>query len=233
MMDAQPKFIFFCDTETTGLDPQKDDLLELYFVVTSFSAPFVPISSGPSFGHFLFSGRGRDRVLSGECNEFVAKMHAKSGLRAVLEKPEDLVFLSAAEAILLSFSNNWPGVDKDVTVLPDEERRAITDSKVVIGGNSAHFDLAFLRVHLPRFAARLSHRIFDVSAMSLLARSLGMPRLPKSERHRAKQDVEECIFQARLITNWFDVPPSDRRTEPLSDEAYAKLRDMAFGPERV
>lgn len=226
MNEYRPAFLLWVDLESTGLDPQKDDILELYFVVTSFESPFLTASYASSaFGHYLFSGRGRDRLLAGECNAFVAKMHEKSGLRAELEKPaENLTTLSAAEDALLSLSADWPGVDVDVTALPDEERRAVTDSRVVIGGNSAHFDLSFLRVYLPRFARRLSHRIFDVSAMSLLARSLGMPRLPKSERHRAKQDVEESVLQARIISSWLDAPASSRNYEAFSDDSYAFAR---------
>lgn len=202
----------------------KEDVLELYLVLMAFSPPFLPIDG--TSRHYIITGRGRDRVLAGDCHAFVLKMHQKSGLLGDLDVLDNLSDLATVEKDLLNLSKDWPGVGVDVTKLPDDERRRVTDSKVVIAGNSAHFDLSFLRAHLPRFAARLSHRVFDVSAMSLLARSMGMPRLPKSERHRAKLDVEESVLQAQIISDWLDVPRHDRRHVPMTDDEYAAVRKI-------
>lgn len=224
----RPAFLCWADIETTGLDPVKDDVLELYLVLTTFSSPFLPVDSKAS-RHFIITGRGHDRMLSGDVHAFVYSMHERSGLRAELDDLDKLSDLATVEKDLLDLSKDWPGVGVDVTKLPDEERRRVTDSKVVIAGNSSHFDLSFLRAHLPRFAARLSHRVFDVSAMSLLARSMGMPRLPKAERHRAKVDVEESMFQAQLISDWLDAcPQSFRRRVPMTDDEYAAARKIWY-----
>ena len=223
--DAKPVYLCWADLETSGLDPLKEDILEIYLVLTTFTPPFLPVKSPH---HYIITGRGRDRVLAADVHPFVLKMHEKSGLRSELDDLEKLSDLATVEKDLLDLSHDWPGVGVDVTKLPDEERRRITDSKVVIAGNSSHFDLSFLRTHLPRFAARLSHRVFDVSAMSLLARSMGMPRLPKAERHRAKVDVEESMFQAQLVSDWLDCPPSLRRRIPMTDDEYAGERKIWY-----
>jgi hypothetical protein len=73
----------------------------------------------------------------------------------------------------------------------------------MLGGNTAHFDLGFLRVHMPEFAKRLSHRVFDASGFYRQCLSVGMPELPKPvEAHRAKEDVERSIELARECGRW-------------------------------
>ena len=83
--------------------------------------------------------------------------------------------------------------------------RRISDDadKAVLAGSSIHFDHSFIRRYMPELNARLSHRHYDVSAVSMFARSLGMPRLPKTEAHRAAQDVLNSIAQAKAVAEWF------------------------------
>src|SRR5690606_27766948 len=57
---------------------------------------------------------------------------------------------------------------------------------MVLAGGSVHFDLAWSRVHLPRFASCLSHRVFDVSTLKIAERTYGEPfDSIKGDRHRA------------------------------------------------
>lgn len=53
------------------------------------------------------------------------------------------------------------------------------EERPVLAGSSVHFDLGFLREEFPAFAKRFSHRLYDVSAIKLFCRSLGMPALPE------------------------------------------------------
>ncbi len=77
------------------------------------------------------------------------------------------------------------------------------EDKPVLAGSSVHFDLGFLRYHMPEIAARFSHRLYDVSAVKLFAQSLGMPKLPKTEGHRAVADILASIEDARSCAEWF------------------------------
>ncbi len=72
----------------------------------------------------------------------------------------------------------------------------------MLAGSSIHFDHAFLAVHMPRFAARLSHRHYDVSAIKLFCQSLGADKFPKAEAHRAKDDIAESIAHAKACAEW-------------------------------
>ena len=76
------------------------------------------------------------------------------------------------------------------------------DERPTLAGRTVHFDLGFIRHHMPRLAARLSHRVYDVSAICLFCESLGMPRLKKGEAHRASEDVLESVEHARRCAEW-------------------------------
>jgi len=77
---------------------------------------------------------------------------------------------------------------------------------VIAGSSVGTFDLQFLRVQLPAFTKRLSHRAFDASAVRLVARSLGMPDTPEEQKkepaHRAMADAEDSILLMRRYVEW-------------------------------
>lgn len=220
--------LLWLDLETTGLDPRKDLLLEVFGYVADLSDPFrsglaahAVISSGVyenAAGSVLVTQPPLDnpgRGLGGDVpstlhstlpwgagctasfyeigghrsgivvDEFVRKMHTDNGLFEECRRSE--VSIGMAEATFVELL-----LQRD----PDEE-------KVVLAGSSVHFDLSFLRVHMPRLAAMLSHRVYDVSAISLFCYSLGMARLPKStEQHRARGDVLASVEHAVRCRDW-------------------------------
>jgi oligoribonuclease len=147
-----PHHLLWIELETTGLDPREDHILELAFILTEFHYPYDIITRG----HYLVNGPGRQMLLAGECGDFIQDMHGVSGLRAALEKAENTTTLPTIESDLLALSERWPGSK---------------DEKVVVAGNSVHFDLGFLRHHMPSFAKRLSYRVFDVRALELARRT--------------------------------------------------------------
>jgi oligoribonuclease (3'-5' exoribonuclease) len=114
-------------------------------------------------------------------------MHQQSGLLQDLHRHDgQLHYLAEVERDLLN-------------VVPEKDE---PDQKTVLAGSTVSFDLEFVRNTMPRLAARLSHRVYDVSAVKLFCRSLGMPALPKQEQHRAAADVLESIAHARACAEW-------------------------------
>ncbi len=55
---------------------------------------------------------------------------------------------------------------------------------------------------MPTLAERFSHRYYDVSAVKLFCRSLGMPKPQPAEAHRAMADIQESIAHARQCARW-------------------------------
>lgn len=193
-LKENPKHLLWLDLETTGLSPQTDHILEIAWVLTSFDFPYLESKRA----EFLIDApnliRPETKAVSGtfvqSLHSVVQEMHDRSGLwRNLTEASQagELSSLRKVEEVLLHLSEDWP-LGKH--------------GRTRLAGHSTHFDLGFIRVHMPEFARRLSHRVFDVSAISDYARSLGMPRLDHVEAHRAREDVMGAITHARRITRW-------------------------------
>ena len=116
-----------------------------------------------------------------DLSSFILDMHGRNGLLA-LSRSRDAKPLGAVDYEL---SN----------LIPNE---ADSERKAVLAGAFVHFDHDFLKFHLPKTSARLSHRHYDVLAVKLFCRSVGMPTIPKSsaDDHRAFVGVREALADA-------------------------------------
>jgi len=166
--------LLWLDCETTGLSPDRDALLELAVAEADLERPF---DIGPIY-NAVFRFTDVDALTP-----FIVTMHSKNGLLA--ECAKSLTTVLDAEDHLLNFVPEVSG-----------------DDKPTLAGSTVHFDHGFLRAHMPRLAARFSHRHYDVSAVKLFCRSLGMPKPPKAEAHRATADVLESVEHAKLCAEW-------------------------------
>jgi len=166
--------------------------------VTGFGYPYE-VLPGTGRTYLVDGGLGRLEVA----DAFVREMHVASGLWRDLDPDNDRKRRSSLleiEEDLLRLSSTWP----------TERGR-----KLLVAGNSCHFDLEFLRARMPRFASRLSHRTFDASAFYAFTRSLGMPPIAKPTiSHRAEDDVEKTLRLARTCARW----ALDRWVVPSEDE---------------
>ncbi len=172
--DARASRIVWIDLEMTGLDLERDRILEAAVLITD--AELNEVAEGP-------------RLVIHQPEEVLAAMdawcqehHGQSGL--LRDVRASRLSTREAEAALLEFV-----------------RRHAPEGACPLGGNSVHQDRAFLRRHMPRLHRWLHYRNVDVSTLKELVRRwypqayAGRP--PKGEAHRALQDIRESLAELR------------------------------------
>jgi oligoribonuclease len=180
--------LLWCDIETTGLDPLKTHVLE---IAVSEADLLDPFNVKPLYHSIVFFPRrsgakhqpDRDELWAA-IDPFVVAMHTKNGLFDECVRMGK--FLSTVENELLEL----------VPMVDDKEERP------VLAGSSIHFDHAYINVHMPLLAKRLSHRHYDISALKLFCQSMGMSKFLKGNAHRAKDDILESVAHGAACTQW-------------------------------
>lgn len=189
---ASNGYLVWVDCEMTGLDPQRDELVEIAVIVTDEALNVLDdgleVVIKPS-----------ERALA-EMSDFVREMHQGSGL---LERIDSGVSVSEAEKLVLDY----------VSGFVEEPRTA------PMAGNSIGTDRMFVIMHMPALDAHLHYRNIDVSSIKELARRW-YPRvyfqLPKKAgSHRALSDIRESISELRYYREALFVPEPG----PSSEEA--------------
>lgn len=160
------------DLETSGLDPAKDQILEVGAIAVT-----AELEEIARFERVVW--------FSGWCVEgvspFVREMHTKNGLWGDCERaPASPVRVDSELAGWLVSLGARPG-------------------SVVLAGHSIHFDHGFLKAQFPETAKLLSHRLMDFGAFArFLRESCGAMYLPNAEMpHRAMADCEIELAEAR------------------------------------
>lgn len=167
------------DLETTGLDAHKGLILE-------FAAVLCEDARGDDFaivhGYETAIHYDPDTIALIDVDPYVRDMHTRNGLWD--DVATSTVSLRDADEFLTAI----------VADLAPDGR------PIMLAGCSVHFDLAWSRVHLPSFAGWVHHRVLDVSALMSAVDAWAPDRVawPRSDAHRAMQDVQDAIAKARL-----------------------------------
>ncbi|MCY3849734.1 MAG: oligoribonuclease [Acidimicrobiaceae bacterium] len=163
------------DLEMTGLDPDRDTILEIATLITDDNLELI--AEGPDL--IIHAG---DEDLTG-MDDVVVKMHTKSGLLEAVR--DSTVTLAEAGAQTLSF-------------LQQHIEKART---VPLCGNSIGTDRRFLAKRLPEIEEFLHYRSVDVSTVKELVRRWNPEVLEsapsKATGHRAMDDVRESLEELR------------------------------------
>lgn len=162
--------LVWIDCEMTGLDLERDELIEVAVVVTD--SDLNVLDDG-----LTVVIKPSDAALQ-NMSDFVRQMHASSGLLNVIG--DGMSLADAENAINEYILGHVP-----------------VEGQAPLAGNSIATDRAFLTKYMPRVDKHLHYRNVDVSTIKELARRW-FPRVyfnapPKDGDHRAMNDILESI----------------------------------------
>ncbi len=186
--------LVWIDLEMTGLDVERDVIVEIACVVTDASLNAL------DDGIQLVVHADGDTLAS--MGDFVREMHTKSGLMPEIERsPVDLA--GAQRATLEYVQQHVP--------LP---------STAPLCGNSIGTDRRFLARYMADLDQYLHYRSIDVSSLKELCRrwypDVYRKRPGKAEHHRALADIRESIEELRFYRANLLRDPDPAPTTPPS-----------------
>ncbi|XP_028179528.1 oligoribonuclease, mitochondrial [Ostrinia furnacalis] len=168
------KRIVWVDLEMTGLNIDKDHILEIACLVTD--ADLNLVATGPNLVIHQ-----PDSILN-NMDSWCIATHGESGLTEASRKSK--ISLKEAEKQVLEFVSAH-----------------VPEKKCPLGGNSVYMDRLFLRKYMPNFDLYLHYRIIDVSTIKELARRWYQKEystIPKKKfQHRSIDDIFESIAELR------------------------------------
>lgn len=167
--------LVWIDLEMTGLDVERDRIVEVAAIVTDGTLEVVV--EGPDL-----VVHAPDDALDSMV-DVVRGMHEKSGLTAAIRASD--LSVAAAEAQVLDFV-----------------REHVPQARSApLAGNSISADRMFLARYMPALEAHVHYRNVDVSTVKELVRrwypETYAARPPKEGDHRALADIRESIEELR------------------------------------
>ena len=184
MSQRSTEHLVWMDMEMTGLDPDRDTILEIATLITTDALDLV--AEGP-----VLAIRHPRQVLDA-MDQWNREHHAASGLTArSLTSP---ISMAEAEAQTLAFVKTY-----------------CPERTTPLCGNSIYQDRRFLARYMPKLEAYLHYRNVDVSTVKELVRRW-YPKGPqppeKKHAHLALDDIRESIDELRFYRqHYFVVEP--------------------------
>lgn len=162
--------IIWVDLETTGLDYEKDSILEVAVVVTDYKFTILDTYHSkvrPPDGYSI--------------SPWAEKTHTHNYLLPGIDDSPEL-----------------EQVDLEIAVWSIEA--IVEKDKYPMAGNSIYFDKRFAEAKLPRFSQYVGKSVIDVSGISKLLQHkelVDTTCVEKTYRHRAMIDILESIDELR------------------------------------
>ena len=168
--------LLWLDLEAGGLDYEKQPILEIAAIVTE--GIFKELES-------FYALISIDESQIQTMEEGARQMHEKNGL---LKRLSEGGSKAEAEKSLLSFIDRYWSKNE----------------RVILAGNSVHFDRLYLKKQMPSVGQRLGHRVLDVSAWKTFFQMRFDIEVEKQAPHLAMDDIRLSIKELHFYSQFID-----------------------------
>ncbi len=168
-VNTHQKYLLWIDLEMTGLDPEKDRIMEVGAVITDWDFKEIATYEGV----VKVGPRLVDRRMN------IAFWDKFSAVRDALKKQN------------LEKGRSGRTIENELLAFIDEHFDK--DIPVILAGNSIHQDRRFIVNEWHRLDERLHYRMLDVSAWKIIFDAKYGIKFAKPEAHRAIDDIRGSI----------------------------------------
>jgi len=181
LLNLPQKRIFWIDLEMSGLQPDKDPIMEVAAIITDWN--FKEIAT--------YHGIVKNKV---------------SVIKSRMANKENVSFwnkYSKSKEGLLKQNKNGKSIKKIEKELLDLIDRNFKPAvPVLLGGSSVHVDRRFIIEQMPKLNNRLHYRMLDVSAWKVVFEGKYHKNFTKPNKHRALDDIHGSILELQYyLTN--------------------------------
>ncbi len=169
--------LFWVDLEMTGLDIEKEVILECALIVTDLE--FKPLDT-------YHSVVKQDQKYLDAMDDWNKEHHRDSGLTALVPK-----------------GKTPEVVEKDLIEIA---KKFAAKEKIVLAGNSIGQDRLFINKYWPEFAKLLHYRMLDVTSWKLMMKNKFNISYEKKGTHRALDDIQESINELKHYLSFVKNP---------------------------
>lgn len=169
--------LLWIDLEMTGLDPEKDRILEVAAIATGWDLEVLQDKEGNRAEMTAVVKVPDELMRERMVGEFWEKnAESRDGLMRQNAEGENA---KEVERRLLEFMDEWFG------------------NEIILAGNSIHQDRKFIDREWPEVSQRLHYRMLDVSAWKVVFEGKYGKRFTKREAHRALDDIQGSIEELK------------------------------------
>ena len=162
--------LLWIDLEMTGLDPEKDRILEVAAIATDMKMNEI--------ANYQAVVKVDDKLMR---ERMVGKFWDEN------EKARDALFAQNAEGRPVR------EIEKELVEFVDKNFGKV----VYLAGNSIHQDRKFIEREMPELDSKLHYRMLDVSAWKIYFENALKRKFVKPEEHRALDDIKGSMEELK------------------------------------
>ena len=171
--------LIWIDLEMTGLNPDRDRILEMAIIITT--SHLVTVAESPVFTIH------QSNALLDHMDAWCTEHHTHSGLMTRVQQSD--ITEAQAETEMIAFLQQY-----------------VAPGKSPMCGNSICLDRRFLYRYMPNLEKYFHYRNLDVSTLKILAQHWApqiAAGLMKESKHLAQQDIRDSIEELRYYREHF------------------------------